>query len=177
MSRGLLWTTWTDAAGFGTEITNVSMTLMSLDIHITHGDGSVMVWAGTTAAGKTDLHIVAGCVTGHYYGDNILAPHAVPFAWRYGPHFIFQDDNARCYRARIVTDYFQQQNITRLPWPALCLDLSPIKHVWDLLGQQIHQHQQPPAIVQELAAALQQEWNKIPQIDLKHLVSSMPCRI
>lgn len=145
--------------------------------HDPYGGGSVMVWGGITAAGRTDLHVVAGRVTGQYYRDNILAPHVVPFARRYGRRFIFQDDNARCHRARIVTDYLQQQNITTLPWPALSPDLSPIEHVWDMLGQRLRQRQQPPANVQELAAALQQEWNNVPQNDLGRLVRSMPRRI
>ena len=118
--------------------------------HDQYGCGSVMVWAGTTAASKTDLHVVAGRVTGQYYRDNILASDVVPFARRYGCHFIFQDDNARCHRARIITDYLQQKNITRLPWPALSPDLSPIEHVWDMHGQPICQRQQTPANVQSL---------------------------
>ena len=116
-----------------------------------------MVWAGITAAGKTDLHVVAGRITGQYYQDNILAPHVVPFARHYGCRFIWRENNARCHRARIVTDNLQQQNITRLQRTTLSLDLSPIEHVWDMLGQRIRHHQQPSATVQELAAALQQE--------------------
>ena len=144
--------------------------------HDPHGGGSVMVRAVITAAGRTDFHVVAGRVTRQYYRDNILVSHVVAFARHYCRHFIFQDDNARCNRARIVTIYLQQ-NISRLPWPALSPDLSPIEYVWDMLGQRIRQHQQPPANVQELAAALQQEWNNIPQIDLRCLFRSMPSRI
>lgn len=145
--------------------------------HDQFGGGSVMVWGGITAAGRTDLHVVAGRVTGQYYRDNILAAHVVPFARRHGRRFIFQDDNARCHRARIVTDYLQQQHITTLPWPALSPDLSPIEHVWDMLGQQLRQRQQRPTTVQELGAALQQEWNNLDQNDLGRLVRSMPRRI
>ena len=83
--------------------------------HDQFGGGSVMVWGGITAAGRTDLHVVAGRVTGQYYRDNILAAHVVPFARRHGRRFNFQDDNARCHRARIVTDYLQQRHITTLP--------------------------------------------------------------
>ncbi|XP_071097916.1 serine-rich adhesin for platelets-like [Haliotis cracherodii] len=96
--------------------------------HDQFGGGSVMVWGGITAAGRTDLHVVAGRVTDQYYRDNILAAHVVPFARRHGRRFIFQDDNASFHRARIVTDYLQQQHITTLPWPALSPDLSPIEH-------------------------------------------------
>ena len=76
-----------------------------------------MVWGSITVAGRTDLHVVAGRVTWQYYRENILAHHVVPFARRYGRRFIFQDDNARCHRARIVTDYLQQQNITTYHGP------------------------------------------------------------
>ena len=145
--------------------------------HDRFGGGSVMVWGGITVTGRTALHIVQGRVTGQYYRDNILEPIVVPFARQAGPQFVFQDDNARAHRARIVTQYLQQQNITTLPWPALSPDLSPIEHVWDTLGRRRKQRQRQPTTVQELGVALQEEWNRIPQIRLGRLIRSMPRRI
>ena len=64
-----------------------------------------MVWGGITMTRKTDLHVCQGRVTGLYYCDNVLAPHVIPFTQRHGRGFIFQDDNARAHRARVVTEY------------------------------------------------------------------------
>ena len=96
-----------------------------------------MVWGGITMTGKTDLHVCHSRVTGVYYRDNVLAPYVIPFAQRHCPRFIFQDDNARAHRARVVSDYLQRQNIRTLPWPAMSPDLSPIEHVWDILGKHV----------------------------------------
>ena len=83
--------------------------------HDRYGGGSVMVWGGITMTGKTDLHVCQGRVTGVYYRDNVLAPYVIPFAQRHSPRFIFQDDNTRAHRARVVTDYLQRRNIRTLP--------------------------------------------------------------
>ena len=69
--------------------------------HAYHG-GSVMVWAGVTADRHTDLIVVPGILTGQHYIDIILGPHVVPFLRPMGNNDIFQDDNARPHRARIV---------------------------------------------------------------------------
>ncbi|XP_041370977.1 uncharacterized protein LOC121384585 [Gigantopelta aegis] len=47
------------------------------------------------------------------------------------------DDNARAHWSLLVTAYRQQQNITTLPWPALSPDLSPIEHMWDIIGRRL----------------------------------------
>ena len=52
---------------------------------------------------KTDLHVCQARVTGLYYRDNVLVPYVIAFARRHGRGFIFQDDNARAHRARVVT--------------------------------------------------------------------------
>ena len=103
--------------------------------HDRYGGGSVMVWGGITMTGRTDLHICQMNLNGQYYRDNIFKPIVVPFARRHGPGFIFQDDNARPHRARIVLDHIQRRGIQTLPWPAMSPNLSPIEHVWDILGR------------------------------------------
>lgn len=141
--------------------------------HDRYGGGSVMVWGGITMTGKTDLHVCQGRVTGVYYRDNVLASYVVPFARRHGRGFIFQDDNARAHRARIVTDYLQRQNIRTLPWPAMSPDLSPIEHVWDILGKRVRRRTPQPRTLDELGAALQEEWGRIPQVTIRRLIGSM----
>jgi hypothetical protein len=98
-----------------------------------------MVWGGNTVPGRSDLHVVAGRVTGQYYRDFFFSLHAVPSACFYDHCFILKDLNARFHKGRIVTDYLQQQNISTMPWPALSLDFSPIKNIWDMLGKWLRQ--------------------------------------
>ena len=97
------------------------------------GGGSVTIWAGITATHKTDLVFVDGRFTGARYRDEILNRHVVPFIQRHGG--ILQHDNARPHVARMCTDFLQTQNINVLPWPALSADMSPVEHLWDMLGR------------------------------------------
>ena len=89
-----------------------------------------------------------------HYRDNVLAPYVIPFAQRHGPRFIFQDDNARAHRARVVSDYLQRRNIHTLPWPGISTDLSPIEHVWDILSKRVRRRTPQPRTLGELGAAL-----------------------
>ena len=144
--------------------------------HNRYGGGSVMVWAGICMNDRTDLHICQDNITGLYYRDNIIEPIVVPFAQRHGPDFIFQDDNARPHRARVVQDHLQMQHIRTLPWPAMSPDLSPIEHLWDLLTRRVQQRPAAPQTLQQLAQALQQEWQRIPQDNIRRLICSMKRR-
>ena len=132
-----------------------------------------MVWGGITMTDRTDLHVCQGRVTGMYYLDNVLAPYVIPFARRHGRGFVFQDDNAGVHRARVVTNYLQRRNIRTLPWPAMSPDLSPIEHVWDILGKRVRRCIRQPRTLGELCAVLQEEWGRIPQVTIRRLIGSM----
>ena len=116
--------------------------------------------------GRTDLHVCQGRVTGVFYRDSVLAPYVIPFARRHCRGFVFQDDNARAHRARVVTNYLQRRNIRTLPWPAMSPDLSPIEHVWDILGKRVRIRIPQPRTLGKLGAALQEEWGRIPQVTM-----------
>lgn len=60
------------------------------------------------------------------------------FAEKYQGHFIFQQDNASIHTARIIKEYFEQNNIQPLFWPACSPDLSPIETLWAILQNRIN---------------------------------------
>ncbi|GFW96134.1 transposable element Tcb2 transposase [Trichonephila clavipes] len=67
-----------------------------------------MVWGGISIGGRTDLHIIRnGTLTGRRYADEILRPHVIPYAGAIGNSFVFQDDNARPHRARLVENMLE----------------------------------------------------------------------
>ena len=135
------------------------------------GGGSVMIWAGINSRHKTDLVFINGRLTGVRYRDEILNRHVVPFIRRHGG--VFQQDNARPHVARVCIDFLQRQNIDVLPWPALSADMSPIEHLWDMLGRRVRQRRQQPATLNELRNALVFEWQRLLQRLVRRLIGSM----
>ncbi|GFT29794.1 transposable element Tcb2 transposase [Trichonephila clavipes] len=70
--------------------------------------GGILVWAGISLGGHTDLHVFhGGTVTGLRYRDETLDPYVRPYAAAIGNDFILMDDNARPHRARIVEEYLE----------------------------------------------------------------------
>ncbi|GBM11358.1 hypothetical protein AVEN_13585-1 [Araneus ventricosus] len=72
---------------------------------------------------------------------------------------VFQQDNVRPHTA-IVTQH-ALQSFHMLPWPARLPDLSPIEHVWDIIGRQLQRHPQPALTAPVLSDQVQQAWNSI----------------
>ena len=142
--------------------------------HDQFGGSSVMLWAGISAQGKTDLHVIDnGTLTALSYVNKILDVYVRPYAGAVGENFILMDDNARAHRARITDQYLEQATIVRMEWPARSLDLNPIEHAWDMLQTAVSSCPVQPASVQELIQALLVEWDQIPQYKIRRLISSM----
>ena len=70
-------------------------------------------------------------------------------------------------------DYLRHNNIDVLPWPALSPDLSLIKYLWDQLDRRVRKRQQQPKTLDQLRAALTEEWQRIPQVSINRLIASM----
>jgi transposase len=83
------------------------------------------------------------------------------------------DDNARLQRARVVTDYLENEIIERMDCPSLSPDLNPKEHAWDKLQQAISARPELPKNREELSAALVEEWARLPQIFFRRLIRSM----
>lgn len=141
--------------------------------HNRYGGGSVMVWGGMSLGTRTPLLPVYGILNGVRYRDEVLRPVALPALANLGQGAIFQDDNAPAHRARLVTNFLGQHQVTRMAWPACSPDLNPIEHLWDVLGRRIRSNHAPPPTLARLVQILQFEWAAIPQATLRTLVGSM----
>ena len=135
--------------------------------HDRYGGGSLMIWGGISVRSRTELLVLNGTLTDQRYINEVLQPVVLPFVQQH--HVVLQDDNARPHRARIVQQFLQQNNVDHLDWPARSPDLSQIEHVWDFLGQRVPR----PRTLQALGAALQEEWRRIPQLQIVRLIRSM----
>lgn len=137
-----------------------------------HG-GSIMFWAGIRHGLRTPLVSIDGVLTAAKYRDDVLIPFVMPLFQQIGENF----DNARPHRARIVTQYLEEQNIERIEWPPTSPDMNPIEHAWDQLKRAIWRRPNPPTTLEELRIAVVQEWDNLYQPDLDNLVDSMPRRV
>ncbi|KAJ8866211.1 hypothetical protein PR048_032054 [Dryococelus australis] len=89
----------------------------------------------------------------------------------------FQDDNARCHVSRATVQWYADNNVRRLDWPAQNPDLSPIEHLWDELDRRVRARQARPKSIAQLMEWLQEEWRRISVDVLQTLVESMPDRV
>uniref|UniRef100_A0A674BZP5 Transposase Tc1-like domain-containing protein n=1 Tax=Salmo trutta TaxID=8032 RepID=A0A674BZP5_SALTR len=145
--------------------------------HDRFGGESVMVWGGISLGGRTALHVLTrGSLTAIRYRDEILRPLVRPYAGVVGPGFLLMQDNARPHVAGVSQQFLQEEGIDAMDWPARSPDLNPIEHIWDIMSRSIHQCHVAPQTVQELADALVQVWEEIPQETIRHLIRSMPRR-
>ncbi|UYV78489.1 hypothetical protein LAZ67_16001717 [Cordylochernes scorpioides] len=83
---------------------------------------------------------IMGTMTAQRYVDDVLRPVTLPYLQGV-PNALYQQDNARPHTARISQQALQ--DVQLLPWPPYSPDLSPIEHVWDIIGRRLHAFPQP----------------------------------
>ena len=105
-----------------------------------------MVWAGISATAKTDLVFIDGNLNGQRYINEVLTHHVLPFLRQMPvPDPIFQDDNARPHRARIVNDFIHRNNVNRMACQLLGIaGTCPVKSVLSLKVKPLHYRDIPP---------------------------------
>ncbi|KFM57173.1 Transposable element Tcb1 transposase, partial [Stegodyphus mimosarum] len=136
----------------------------------------VMVWGAIAYHRRSQLLRIVGNLNSNRYIREVLQPEAVPFLQSL-PGAVFQQDNARPHTARIVKSFFAAQQVQLLPWPACSPDMSPIEHVWDVIGRRLARDPCPVASADELWVRVQTIWNALPQSDIQTLFDSMPRRV
>ena len=83
-------------------------------------------------------------------------------------------DNTRARTAQICQDLLDLHHCNVLLWPALIPDLNRIEHVWDQMGRAVASMN--ITNVQQLAHALVDAWNNIPQAKITRIIRSMNSR-
>lgn len=145
--------------------------------HDRYRGGSVMIWGGIWRNGRTVAVICNGNLNSAGYLSQIITPVVIPTVHEHD--LILQQDNARPHVARIVTETLEQSSIEVLPWPARSPDLSPIEHLWDVIGRRLYHEDQPnpPTDLRTLEQRLVEEWNAVPQTVIQHLLNNVPNRL
>ncbi|UYV77547.1 hypothetical protein LAZ67_15001466 [Cordylochernes scorpioides] len=133
----------------------------------------IMVWGAIAYDSRSPLLPIQGTMTAQRYVDDVLRPVTLPYLQGV-PNALYQQDNARPHTARISQQALQ--DVQMLPWPPYSPDLSPIEHVWDIIGRRLHALPQPRS-EDELWQMVEREWRAIPQDDIRTLIDSLPRRV
>ena len=70
--------------------------------------------------------------------------------------------------------FFQRRRVSLLPWPVRSPDMTPIEHVWDMVGPRLIRQGPPAPTLDALWTRIQTSWRDIPQEDIQGLFDSMP---
>ncbi len=89
---------------------------------------------------------------------SIVVDHVHPFMTTVYPSSdgYFQQDNAPCYKAQIISDWFLEHDneFNLLKWPPQSPDLNPIEHHWDVVEREILIMDVQPTNLQQLCDAI-----------------------
>ena len=78
-------------------------------------------------------------------------------------------------KTKVVQEWFEElKEFKVLICPPNSPDLSPIKHLWDVLDKPVRSIEAPPHNLQDLKDLLLTSWCQIPQRTFRGLVESMP---
>ncbi|UYV75812.1 hypothetical protein LAZ67_13001425 [Cordylochernes scorpioides] len=133
----------------------------------------IMVWGAIAYDSRSPLLRIQGTMTAQRYVDDVLRPVTLPYLQGV-PNALYQQDNARPHTARISQQALQ--DVQMLPWPPYSPDLSPIEHVWDIIGRRLHALPQPRS-EDELWQMVEREWRAIPQDAIRTMIDSLPRRV
>ncbi len=102
--------------------------------------GGLMVWGIFSWHTLGPLVPIEYCLNATAY-LRIVAEHVHPFMTTVCPSSdgYFQQDNAPCHKAQIISDWFPEHNneFTLLNWPPQSPDLNSIEHLWDVVEREI----------------------------------------
>ena len=90
---------------------------------------------------------------------------------------IFQQNNDPKHISKKATQWFEDNDIQVLVWPAQSPDINPIEHLWVHLKRALQKYLTPPKGMHELWERVVEEWNGILVETCQKLIESMPRRI
>ena len=138
-----------------------------------------MVFGCITAKGPGRLHRVVGSMDAEQYCQ-ILEKAYLGTLHDYSlsrSTTFFQHDNDPKHKSKKAQQWFKANNIKILPWPASSPDMNIMEHAWAFLETSLRRRRPLPRNLDQLWAALQEEWARIDIKKIKKLYDSMPSRV
>ena len=89
----------------------------------------------------------------------------------------FQQDNDPKHTSNLATDWFWKKKVDKLEWPPNSPDMSIIENLWDYLDRKIRLRSPIPTNLNQMWAALVEEWGNIENDYIEKLYESMPRRV
>ncbi len=119
------------------------------------GSGGVMVCGIFSWHTLGPLVPIEHCLNATAY-LSIVADHVHPFTVYSSSDGYFQQDNAPCQKAQIISDWFLEDDneFNLLKWPPQSPYLSPIEHLWDVVEREICIMDVQPTNLQQLRDAI-----------------------
>ena len=112
--------------------------------------------------GKCDLHTVDENLDQNQYLQ-MLEEILLPFARLTFEHnLVYQDDNARPHRARIVVNFVETEGIEDMEWPAVFPDMNYIENLWSKVTHTMDASVNQPTNLAELRQAVVDAWQVLP---------------
>jgi transposase len=146
---------------------------------VKHGGGSVMVWGCMMWEGAGYACKIDGRMDANLYcqilDEDLQA--SIEYYNKSQEDIIFQQDNDPKHKSKMAQNWFQDNGIKVLPWPAQSPDMNPIEHLWTYLKRKLKEYDHPPSGILELWERVEKEWNKIPAEECQKLIESMPRRV
>jgi hypothetical protein len=143
------------------------------------GGGSLMMWGCMLWEGCGYACQIEGKMDADLY-INILEQNLDSSLKYYNKNIqdiLFQQDNDPKHTSKKARNWFQQQEIQVIPWPAQSPDLNPIEHLWNHLKKKLGEYPKPPEGMVELWERVDREWNEIEVGVCQNLIESMPRRV
>jgi hypothetical protein len=143
---------------------------------VQQGGFSVMFWGCFSRHAKGPLTVIEGKIDSKKYLE-LVQDVVMPEIQASEVDLIFMQDNARPHTARVVTDYYHENNVQMLDWPPQSPDLNPIEQVWAIMKQKLYSQKSFPKNKSELIASFFKIWEELPPRLFVSLSDSIPERL
>jgi len=107
--------------------------------------------------------------------EEYLLPSAIEMFPEGPDHWVLQEDNDPKHTSKKAKKWREENNVTRMTWPAQSPDLNPIENVWAVM--KINVARKKCRDLKGLCKAIRGEWKRLKIEYAQVLVNSMPTRI